>query len=205
MSNKKTIITVSILSLITIFTITGTLLMRNPSKNLIASNKIVNFGHYESFADYELFANLDSISNKARVVVIGKVVEVNKPQEIKIGESFSPEKNESVDVTDVYTVSDIKVEKVIKGDVKHGDIVSVKQRGGLYNGKNYTEKGAEYLVEGDRNVFFLEVYDKVPASLMNPTQGKLKIKDNKILFEDKFESKINDMTEDEFLLKLKKS
>jgi len=101
------------------------------------------------------FNNLDSISNRVMVVVMGKVVEVNKPQEIKIGESFSPEKNKSVDVTDVYTVSDIKVEKVIKGDVKPGGIVSVKQRGGLYNGINYTEKGTEYLVEGDKNVFFL--------------------------------------------------
>ena len=81
---------------------------------------------------------------------------------------------------DVYTVSDVRVMESIKGPLKPGEVIQVRQLGGLYKGVEYPTDHPELFANKMQGVFFLQINDKESAELINPSQGFVKLIDGKI-------------------------
>lgn len=126
--------------------------------------------------DYRRFKDDKELLDRADVVVLGKVIKTYEPKKININQDQNSEP-----VENVYTVCDLKVEKVIKGDIEAGQVVQIKQNGGLFENVEYIYGEQEYLKENMDYVVFLESYIKLnpqmPYSLLNPTQGSKPAKD----------------------------
>ncbi len=159
-----------------------------PSKSL---NRLIASGSYTYYTNYE---ELDS---RANLVLVGEVIKVNPPEEIKISSSG---------LTQVFTVSQFRVDKAIKGNIKSGDIVKVKQYGGEYKGTEYVEmeSGSEYYQLGERHLLFLASYEEaeweVPCSPINPLQGSTKIINGKTKRTNNYQF-INDSVPEDTLVK----
>lgn len=143
-------------------------------------------------ADYEVYNDLETMIKNANLVVLGEVIKVNEPKKMPFIDI--PGKGP---VYGVYTVSEIQVKKVIKGNVNPGDIVQVKQLGGNLGTETWVENESQLLSTGEKGVFFLD--ETSPASLLNPSQGFVKIVDNKIKPHKNNNLIKSGLTEDAFL------
>jgi hypothetical protein len=142
-----------------------------------------------SSGSYTYYDNFDEADKNSDLIIVGKVVKVNAPEEIVIGTFTS----------DIYTVSEFRVDKVIKGDVRVGDIVKVKQIGGAYKGIERTEDGIEFFRLGESHILFLESFARTPCSPINPGQGNMKIVDGKTKKTNNFQFINDKIPEDEFV------
>ena len=164
MKNSKVFSVVPVLlGLITVFSLSGTLIVKSQPKIAVIS------------ADYPSYSDIESISRTADVIVKGEVIKVYDPQELKIGESTNYVTNEKEPMYEVYTVSDVKVTKVLKGNVKPNDVIKIKQLGGIYKNIKYISDGTTYLETKGNHVLFLQQYDNSPYSLLNPNEANIKI------------------------------
>jgi hypothetical protein len=111
---------------------------------------------------------MDSAVNAATLIIHGKVTDVKTKQNIVVGKSRG--------TAHKYTVSDVEILDVIYGDAKVGDIIQVKQ---LENEQTTEEAG--YLKKGQDTILFLVTYQSTPASLINPSQGKMIFDENQNL------------------------
>ena len=159
-----------------------------PSKTL---NRQIASGSYTYYNNY------DELDSRANLVLVGEVIKVNPPEELQISSN-----NE----TQVFTVSQFRVDKAIKGNIKRGDIVEVKQYGGNYNGVDYleSEAGSNYFQLGERHLLFLESYEECewysPCSLINPLQGNIIISNGKTKRTNNYQF-INDSVPEDTLVK----
>lgn len=144
------------------------------------STSVEKSGLPTSYADYPSYDE-NSLITEADTIIIGEVIKTNDPEKINVKRGKN---RDSKPTYFTYIVSDIKVHKVIKGNVKIGDIVKIKQM--------ENEEGLDYFQKASRSMFFLKGFpDNVPYSTLNPFQGHIKIvngkgqlhKDNK-LFKD---------------------
>ena len=130
-------------------------------------------------ADYPHYSTMESLLKDSDVIIIGQTVNANKGEKLNI----NTDKKGSPDEL-VYTVSEVKVTEVIKGNVKPGEVIKIKQLGGTYDNKVYKLEDMEYLVKGKDYVLFLDSFVDIdpnePYVLLNPTQGYLEIADSKI-------------------------
>lgn len=130
-------------------------------------------------ADYHYYSTIESLLKESDVIIMGQTVNVNKGEKLNINMDKKGIPDELV-----YTVSEIKITEVIKGDVKPEEVIKVKQRGGTYDNKVYKVDGMEYLVKGKDYILFLgsfvDIDPNEPYVLMNPNQGYLEIVDGKI-------------------------
>jgi hypothetical protein len=134
-----------------------------------------------SSASYAYFENYDQADEMADTIIIGDVIKVNELEELITGESTNTITGEKVSMSHVFTVSEIKVNKAIKGNYSPGDIIQVKQYGGLYKGTKYSISGENYFKSGERHIFFLQSYkNNSPCSPINPQQGDMLIVDGKM-------------------------
>ncbi len=108
-------------------------------------------------------------------MIIGEVSKVYEPE---VYEIVTTAKGEKIGV--IFTVSDVTVEQVFKGDCKPGDIMQVKQMGGRYNNKDYYTEELEIFDTNMRGFFFLKTFLDYPAEAINPYQGFVKIVDSKV-------------------------
>ncbi|WP_133250181.1 hypothetical protein [Ruminiclostridium sufflavum] len=134
-------------------------------------------------ASYRYYENYDQADKYADTVVIGDVIEVDAPKELVTGKTVNTLTGEGEPVSHVYTVSEIKISKVIKGRYFPGDVVKIKQFGGAYKEIEYDERnmyGTVYYQTGERHIFFLESYEDSPCSTINPQQGDILIENGKI-------------------------
>ena len=132
-------------------------------------------------ADYPFYADEQSLIDKADLIITGEVIKVNKAAKINI-KSDRASQGTNEDEKILYTVSEIRVLYVMKGDVKASDIIKVKQLGdkngaaeeSLLKYDGYFKKDSQY-------VLFLSVYDNPdsPLSTLNPIQGQINIVDGK--------------------------
>lgn len=89
-----------------------------------------------------------------------------------------------VDLTDdamsvVVTVSKIRVDEVIKGDVSVGDVIEVTQLGGEYEGTSYEEESTTLLPDTTSDVVLLLAETSEDGfDLINPEQGLLVASDS---------------------------
>jgi len=130
---------------------------------------------FSVYVDYEIFDSIKELSKVSTIIIKGEVTRVHAPEIIKLADLPDGKTLEYV-----FTVSDVRVIETMKGDIKAGETIQVKQYGGLYKGAEYRTDAPELFVENMQGIFFLDTYDAVPASCINPTQGFLKIVDGKI-------------------------
>ena len=134
-------------------------------------------------ADYPFYADEQSLIDKADLIITGVVVNVHKPEKIDLTVRSSGEVANEEDKT-LVTVSEIEVIDVIKGDVKVGDIIEVKQLGDK-NGmaEEYEMKVDGYFKKDSQYVLFLmdfnDLIPGIPYSTLSPMQGQIKIVDGK--------------------------
>ena len=137
-------------------------------------------------ADYPHYDDAGAMFNHATLVVQGRVI--GAPRVAKLAENPQP------DVSDpnlnpnagapagaagqpaaepmVITVHAFEIAKVYKGSAKAGEIIEVKQLGGVLDGKTYKDTDVTPLKVGNSYTLFLETYPNSPASLLNPTQAQ---------------------------------
>jgi hypothetical protein len=130
-------------------------------------------------ADYAILNDSESLVNKSDIIVYGKVIDIQAPKKINLNlEKSSP----SLDI--VYTVCEVKVTEVIKGDLKVGDTIKIKQAGGTFENVKHIYDDVTYFGKNKEYVFFLADYSKqdaaMPYSIINPIQAYFEIADNKI-------------------------
>lgn len=145
-------------------------------------------------SDYKVYEDNESLISDADTIIIGNVIKVNEPEEMVIGKAIENTEVEDIagndeykpekDVSFIYTVSEVQILKVLKGDCIVGDIIKVKQLGDV-NNPQYHE-GIEYYKQNSRQIFFLRTFPEtnVPASALNPTQGQIDLTDNKVIKSD---------------------
>lgn len=171
----------------------------------VVTNGTANTGNMDSSAGlYQTYDNYDEADQESNLVIIGDVINVISPIELVTGLSEDPETHKMNPISHVSTVSEIKIDKVIKGNIKKGDVIKVKQLGGI--SKEYSYFGEEYFKIGERRMFFLATYEnsdvekhgygQVPASPINPSQGSILIKQGKTVRTNKLQFINNDIQED---------
>jgi len=137
-------------------------------------------------ADYITEPNITSIINISKVIISGKVLSVDPS--VKVPRKFDyPDRvtmaerqklENSVDGYHMYTVSEVEVSKVIKGDIKEGDVIKIYQLGGSSKEKTSIVNGIDYLKQGDSHLFFITDWDG-KYTTVNPIQGDIKLVDKK--------------------------
>lgn len=150
--------------------------------------------------DYPVY-DKDSILNESDIIVIGKVEKIKGTMKlfpkILLDESLSQEEKE-IALSEVqqnpmiYTVSEIKVDKVLKGNLQEGEVIEVKQLGGKLNGREVIFEDEEIFEEGSTRVFFLKDYrdeigEDMPFSTVNPIQGDIEIVNGKLKNKEEIE------------------
>lgn len=140
-------------------------------------NNIVNY-----HGDYPSYENQSEMENASDIIISGKILNSSvKTINIKVpSNSYDPQKNPGKDGKNtaddenlVYTVSKVMVGVVYKGqNIKSGDIIEVKQLGGLVNNVLYKEENTNPFNNNKEYVMFLKEYENgIPYSLINPIQG----------------------------------
>ncbi len=147
-------------------------------------------------ASYMYFKNYDQADEMADTVVIGEVIKVNEPEELVTGETINTITGEKEPVSHIYTVSEVKVTKVIKGKYSTDDIIKIKQYGGAYKDREYSMEGIQYYQKGERHIFFLQSYEDSPCDTINPQQGDVLLKDGKIKARNKVQFIKDNISED---------
>jgi hypothetical protein len=130
--------------------------------------------------DYEEYKDIKTMKKDAGMVFQGTVVKVNKP--VKLVE-FYISNDKSRPYYAAYTISDIQVEKVIKGKLNPGDIVQIKQLGGFIDDTTWNSQDEPLLTEGKQGVFFTDPYkvnEEYPPSVLMFEQGIFEINDGMV-------------------------
>jgi len=109
-----------------------------------------------SFTDYPYYNSTNELEASADAVVKGTVIEEKGKHIIDMnGHKY------------VYYLYDFKISECLKGDFSVNDIVTIKI---LANEQSAMDAG--YFKKGTAYICYLKLYDNVPASLLNPSQGK---------------------------------
>ena len=120
-------------------------------------------------ASYPWYNDIDSLVRAADLIAEG-IVTNSRVESIYL----SNNKEES---PIIYTVYNIKITRVYKGSTQHKESFEVKQLGGEDATTAYIANDVTPLKSQSSYLFFLEVYDDAPASLLNPIQGLYQITD----------------------------
>lgn len=128
---------------------------------------------------YPSFSSINEMIDKSSLVLVGTIVGVEKPQNININADDDRNNNPFYRV---YTVSNLKVDKVIKGDATVGDIIHIKQPGGETGEQIVEANHIKYLKVADKGLFFLEAFPNgVPCEMLNPYQASVVERDGIII------------------------
>lgn len=195
--------------LIVIVVLTGVLYMG--SRNNTINEKVV----YS--ADWKTYSDIAPLEEDSDLIITGDIISNDKTEKVyyeiltddKMLARLDEGQKEALKVAKensfgVYRISEVKVIKVIKGNIKPGDIIKIGQLGGVDGKTEYEMKDVNYFKKGEQNVFFLQENDSFYMTL-NPWQGHIKIDSGKVKA-DVRNSLFNDVnTVDELESKIKKS
>ncbi len=158
----------------------------------INSANYSNGGYLMYSGDYPMY-DKNSIFNESDVIVIGKVEKIKGTieywPEIQLDEKLSEEEKQKIlnEINRkplIFTVSTIRVDKVLKGNLQEGELIEIKQLGEKTNDSEVISDDVEFFKEGSNKVFFLEDYrndlNDMPFSPVNPIQGDIEIVDGKL-------------------------
>jgi len=136
-------------------------------------------------ADYPKYDALDNLVDRADTIILGKIVnmryeELNVAEEHEINDELNNLGGELDKTKDVYTVYDIEILEEYKGLTTVSDIIKVKQLGGIIDNIEYVlEEYDSDLQTQKEYILFLETYENLPASLLNPIQASYEVEINK--------------------------
>lgn len=114
--------------------------------------------------EYQHYDNMKSIVEGSDLVITGRVNSMKTSQEIVVGVSNG--------AAYLYTIAEVEIIEVFRGDVEVGSTIQVKQVE-----DEQTNIDAGYLAENETSILFLKVYETVPASMINPYQGRIPVVD----------------------------
>lgn len=123
------------------------------------------------------YGTLNDLTKDSNLIVYGSVLN----NEISV-EKYSDKMDK------VYTVSEFKIESIIKGnieEIENIDIIKILQDGGFYKNTNYVSMGVNLLEKNLNYIMFLNKSEKkldyyVP---INPIQGQIRVLDDKLQME----------------------
>ena len=109
------------------------------------NNKFGN--HIIVEAKIDSYRNLNDVEKESEVIVVGKKIKQN-PSKIQKNNGY---------VNGVLTISNFKIEKVIKGDFKIGDVIDIFESAGIdeKTGKIYHIEGYEFMDKDTEYLLFL--------------------------------------------------
>ena len=152
---------------------------------ILPTYKVITNVNNNYKADYPYYSNVDSIIEQSDVIVLGRVNKIHKPKKINI--NIDQNKKGYIEKEDdysIYTITDIEVLEVLKGDLQIGDIIKVKQLGDENGRSEETLKKLGYFKDKEEHILFLSKYDdllpEMPYSTLNPIQGNIKVEKEKI-------------------------
>lgn len=135
-------------------------------------------------AAYPSYATATELGAEADLVIEGTIVssavkEIDIATQLSSEDADDPKLNPggSVDPAPmpiVYTVHQVRVDRVIKGDASVGEVIEVKELGGTLGKTKYVTAEGIVLKGKATYVLFLATFDGSPASLLNPVQGAYK-------------------------------
>lgn len=149
----------------------------------------------EIYSEYPSYANVDELRTSADAVVEVEVLEqsglVVQELDLTFLESEDPRENFLLGLDEeaiereieqlragpplVYTAFDVQVLRAYVGSVSPGDVLQVRQVGGLHERVMYVEEETSLLSPGDRYILFLSYHDEGIWSLLNPDQGQYRV------------------------------
>lgn len=141
-------------------------------------------------ASYPAFESVSELKDAADLVIEGKIVS-STVKELDIASEpigaavEDPELNPGGPEQDirsvmVFTVHEVQVQRVLKGSGVEGSMVQVKELGGTLGKTAYVAEEGVLLRDGESYVMFLETYESIPASLLNPIQAAYQKLDGKL-------------------------
>lgn len=144
-------------------------------------------------SDYPHYETIDEMEEISNLIISGKVVDSTvqvldvSGQPLTEEELNDEEKNPHPEgkqpneepLESVYTVSTIEIDEKFKGEYSE-EVIKVKQGGGVYDDVLHVESGVEMFEEGKSYILFLQTYDSIPASLLNPYQAAYVFGDGEI-------------------------
>lgn len=164
-------------------------------------------------ADWMIFQDTDSLISTSDAIVNGDILKVEDsvkvPKNFVFPDKVTKEQRDAIinspDGYAIYTVSQVKINEVIKGQLKLGDVIQVYQLGGVA----ISEAETKYYKNGEKYILFLnklsdDPKDKDKFVVKTPIQGdveiingKTKVNKNNKLFND-------DVSEKDFNTQLKR-
>ena len=136
-------------------------------------------------SDYDSYPTTEKLVKASDVIVSSEVIKGGQVKKIDTGTNKNRDKQQIASDTVTYTVSQFKVDEVIKGNLKIGDIINVKQLGDKSGDvdKLIVENGG-YYKKGSSLVLFLASFEDIspgtPYSVLNPIQGQVEFVNNEI-------------------------
>lgn len=148
----------------------------------------------KSLADWPVFSTPEELAERADTIITGVVrssstrlisfesEEVNSvdpminPQ-AGLSEAELQEVHETGD-GHVATVHTIEITGVLQGDVAVGDVVTVEQLGGDYDGADYVDQGGEQMQVGQEYLLFTRQRSDDQLNLVNPSQTIYAVSDS---------------------------
>lgn len=128
--------------------------------------------------DYITFGSIKELNAASNSIIKGEVISVHSPEAMTIGIINKGTASEKP-MKAVFTVSDVRVIESLKGTLKPGDVIQVRQLGGSYKGIDYPTDYPEIYTPNMQGIFFLLTHDKGPADHVNPCQGFVKLVNGK--------------------------
>ncbi len=129
--------------------------------------------------NYPSYESLEEVIKESKIAIKAEIVD-KYVKEIQVGSYGNGEP-----ISHLYTVSKVKVVKSLKGTLKEGDMVYVKQLGDGCRVIANNFDVEDYFKIGQQYYLFLDSSEKdsalMPYSCLNPQQGCLKIEDGKII------------------------
>ena len=143
------------------------------TENTSEKNKFGN--HIIAEAKMDSYRNLNDVEKETEVIVLGKKIKQN-PSTIQKNNGY---------VNGVYTISNFKIEKVMKGNFKVGDVIDVFESAGIdeETGKIYHIAGYELMEKDEEYLLFLRHSETDPWYMISGLKfGKISLSGKKSEF-----------------------
>ncbi|HEY5584686.1 MAG TPA: hypothetical protein VIK78_09375 [Ruminiclostridium sp.] len=138
------------------------------------------------YADIITQPDITSLINISKIIISGKVLSVDPSVKVPIKFDFpdtvTKAEREKLENSEegyhIFTVSEVEVSKVTKGDLKEGDVIKIYQLGGSSEEKIIELNRFDYFKQGDNHILFITDWDGKYCTV-NPIQGDIKLVDKK--------------------------
>ncbi len=141
------------------------------------------------------FHDISSLVKASDIIIVGSVDKVYEP--IKVNKRNYMNENAKAKLPDVFivnTVSEVKVHKALKGDLKAGDTIEVMQESGSGKNNEMDIPDVKIYAAGDNYIFFLRDFKPSTAQEfkdyktekflpISPYQGQIKIQNGKAILD----------------------